>query len=257
MEAKDTKWEPKVALVTGANKGIGFETARFIAKAGVTVFLGARDKTRGEEAVRKLQADKLDVRFVQLDVTSAESIEAARKHIAEATGTLDILVNNAGRLPDMKLPTVVEQMKSCYETNVFGLAAVTEAFTPLLLEATAKPARVINVSSGTASLGGGARKIFANMPKQFVSMPFAYTYPSSKAAVNGLSLYHHLLMEANGRPIVVVAIDPGHTGTDFNNYRGPIKVEVSGVHVAKYATGFGDGKELGGKFIGHEGELQF
>ena len=135
-----------ITLITGANKGIGFETARQLAELGHTVYLGARDPDRGESA-----AAALGVRFVQLDVTDDASVGAAAETIRAEVGHLDILVNNAGILGDVTSPEdmTVEHMRPVYETNVFGTVRVTRAFLPLLRAAEAPS--VINVTSGVGS----------------------------------------------------------------------------------------------------------
>src|SRR5688500_12601210 len=125
----------KVALVTGANKGIGFDTVRQLAGQGITVLLGARNKEKGEEAAKKLRAENLDVRFLHLDVTEAQSQENERSFIEENFGKLDILVNNAGVALDFEVPAsagTLEQWRETFETNVFGVVALTQKLLPLI-----------------------------------------------------------------------------------------------------------------------------
>jgi NAD(P)-dependent dehydrogenase (short-subunit alcohol dehydrogenase family) len=145
----------KIALITGANKGIGFETARQLAKSGgVHVLLAARERTKGVEAALKLQGEGLDVEALTLDVTDADSIAGAAKDIAKKFGRLDILINNAGIAADDMSKKVSEQSlatwRKTFDTNVFGLIAVTQAFLPLLEKSDA--GRIVNLSSILASL---------------------------------------------------------------------------------------------------------
>src|SRR5439155_13933784 len=145
----------KIALVTGANKGIGKEIARQLAGLGMTVLVGARDPERGEKAAAELRADGTDVRFLRLDVTDDASVAAAAGAIHSTYGRLDVLVNNAGILIDRGTrPSEVpaETVRDTYETNVFGVVRTTHALLPLLRRAEA--ARIVNVSSALASLGG-------------------------------------------------------------------------------------------------------
>lgn len=144
----------EVALVTGANKGIGREIARRLAAEGVTVYLGARDEDRGRRAARDLAGDAADVRVLQLDVTEQAQIDAAVKRVDEEFGRLDVLVNNAGigiEWGDAVEEVTVEQVRRTYEVNVFGVVAMTRACIPLLRRSAA--ARVVNLSSPLGSLG--------------------------------------------------------------------------------------------------------
>ena len=142
----------KIALITGANKGIGKEIARQLGAQGLTVLIGARDETRGAEAVSELNQEGLTAHSVQLDVTDQESIDAAAKRIEAEFGKLDVLVNNAGIALD-KGPaseTEMETLRRTYDTNVFGVFAVTKAMLPLLKKSEA--GRIVNLSSGLGSL---------------------------------------------------------------------------------------------------------
>jgi NAD(P)-dependent dehydrogenase (short-subunit alcohol dehydrogenase family) len=139
----------KVALITGANKGIGFETARRLANEGYTVLIGARDKEKGKAAAARLRDEELDVRPLLIDVADGQSIEAAVRRVAHDHGRLDVLVNNAGanfefgvgvRPRDFSIDT----LRATYETNVFGPVAVTQAFLPLLQKG--EQPRVVNLS---------------------------------------------------------------------------------------------------------------
>lgn len=197
----------RVALVTGANKGIGFETARGIAREGATVLIGARRREAGEAAAKTLRDEGFDARAVELDVTKAATIAAAAAYVEREFGKLDILVNNAAGGLDMVPPSQVDlqRMRETYETNVFGPVAVMQAMLPLLRKSVS--ARIVNVSSDFGSLTYNADP---NMPHaQALSM----TYPSSKAALNGVSVA--FAKELRGTPIKLNLANPGYTDTDM------------------------------------------
>ena len=182
------------ALVTGANTGIGKEIAGQLAAAGVTVYVGARDAGRGQQAVEELGGN---ARLLVLDVTSAESIANAATQVP----SLDILVNNAGISSHLNEPfdTDVDTLRRVYETNVFGVLAVTNAFLPALRRS-AHP-RIVNISSGTASLGQSPTGRGA-------------AYRSSKAALNALTVFY---AQSLGAPFKVNALAPGLRRTDLNS----------------------------------------
>jgi len=203
----------KIALITGANKSIGFETARQIAKTGVTVLLGARNAERGEHAAAKLKAEGLDVRYLPIDITDHATITAAAATIDKDFGHLDILVNNAGIIVTGDGPvatTPLEALETTYRTNVIGSIAVTQAMLPLLRKAPS--ARVVNVSSGLGSITQ------AGDPKYFAVNNKFLAYAVSKAALNMFTA--HLAWELRDTKIKVNASDPGYTATDFNNHHG-------------------------------------
>ena len=193
-------------LITGANKSLGFETARRLAEAGHTIYLGSRDEQRGKEA-----AGRIGARPVQIDVTSDDSVQAAAALIRDEAGHLDVLVNNAGisgglgRSPG---DVTAADMRAVYETNVFGVVRVTHAFLPLLRRSD-DPA-VINVSSGMGS------QTLTHDPDRVESTIAAPLYTASKAAVTMLTMQY-----AKAMPDVRFnAADPGYTATDFNGHRG-------------------------------------
>lgn len=210
-----------VALVTGANKGIGLQIAKDLAEHGFTVLVGSRDLERGETAARSVGAD---ARAVQLDVTDQASIAAAAKRIRDEFGRLDVLVNNAGIAhagkPGRSLEEVsqsgrasvasLDEVRAVFETNVFGVIAVTQAMLPLLREAPA--ARIVNVSSGSGSLTLNADP---NNPHRAL---FGAVYSPSKTALNAITLAFALELEPTG--IKVNAAAPGFTATDLNNFEG-------------------------------------
>ncbi len=206
----------KIALITGANKGIGYETARQLGSQDMTVLVGARDTDRGREAEQSLRDGGADARFVQLDVTDAKSIQRAAEWIEEEYGHLDVLVNNAGTATVARQgyppsQTSLEDMRAVYEINVFGVVAVTNAMLPLLRRAPA--ARIVNVSSEVGSITGQS-----DPAHPLAQMPPSVQYPSSKAALNMITVMY--AKELRDTPIKVNAANPGFTATDFNNHRG-------------------------------------
>jgi NAD(P)-dependent dehydrogenase (short-subunit alcohol dehydrogenase family) len=190
-----------IALVTGANKGIGQEIARQLADAGLTVYLGSRDAARGQRAVEQIGGD---ARLLVLDVTDATSIADAASRI----GALDILVNNAGISGDDKTPDQEEvgSFRRIYETNVFGVVAVTNAFLPALRRS-AHP-RIVNISSGTGSL------TWATDPQSGHRSARYAAYRSSKTALDALTVFYAYALADDG--IKVNALAPGLRRTDLN-----------------------------------------
>jgi NAD(P)-dependent dehydrogenase (short-subunit alcohol dehydrogenase family) len=243
---------PRVALITGANKGIGFEIARQLGMDhGVTVIVGARDQSRGLEATERLRKVGIDAHFVQLDVTDHESIEvAARKITQEFGGRLDILINNAGVAPDRNPPsqTDLEKLKATFEVNVFGPLAVTKAMLGLLKQSPA--GRIVNVSSGLGSL----TRTRNSDPKN--SQYAAYrlvAYNSSKAALNMQTVLFAGEFAAEGLPIKINSVDPGYTATDLNQHRGTRTVEQGALVPVRLATLPDDGPT--GGFFDEDGPV--
>ena len=239
------KGNSKVALITGANKGIGFEVARVLAARGVTVLLGARDRTRGEAAVAKLRDQKLSARFVELDVTSADGIASAAKGIESELGRLDILINNAGIFIGGRHPTEADlpDVRRMFEVNVFGAIAVTRAMLPLL-ERAGKSARIVNVSSGLGSLTLGG-------PGGEWGQYNFLGYPASKAALNMATV--QLAKALHEKGIKVNASDPGYTATDLNQHRGTQTVAEGAESTIRLALLNDDGPT--GEFHGRHGKL--
>jgi NAD(P)-dependent dehydrogenase (short-subunit alcohol dehydrogenase family) len=223
-------------LITGANKGIGHETARHLIEAGHTVYVGARDAERGRRA-----AERLGARFVLLDVTDDATVAAAAKAV-EADGGLDVLINNAGietRDEDNRVPTAAtvtaDRMRTTFETNVFGVVRVTHAFLPLLRRS-ASPV-VVNVSSGLASL---THVSDPGHPAHFYP---GIAYPTSKAAVNMLTVQY-----AKAFPDMRInAVEPGFTRTDLNGNTGTQSVEQAAEIIVRMAQVAPDGP-TGGYF---------
>lgn len=218
-----------LALITGANKGIGFETARRLGQRGIHILIGARDKARGEEAAQKLAALDVQTTFVDLDVTDEMSIARAAQSLAEAFGRLDILINNAGisgGSANRPSATDLAVMRTVYNTNVFGVVAVTKAMLPLLR--TSQAGRIVNVSSGLGSI-----TVASDRNSEFFQLN-NLPYQSSKAALNAITV--EFAKELAGTPIKVNAADPGFTDTDFNNHRGYRTVEQAATVIVHLAT---------------------
>ncbi|MGH4031407.1 SDR family NAD(P)-dependent oxidoreductase [Actinomycetota bacterium Odt1-20B] len=217
-------------LITGANKGLGLETARRLVAAGHTVYIGSRDAGRGRRA-----AEQLGARFVQLDVTDDASVAAAARTV-EADGGLDVLVNNAGiesRGPDNGMIGAAEltadMMRETFETNVFGVVRVLHAFLPLLARSAAPV--VVNVSSGLASLA------HATDPDHPAHGYPGVAYPASKTTVNMLTVQY-----AKAFPTMRInAVEPGFTKTDLNGNTGVQTVEEGAEIIVRMALVGADG----------------
>lgn len=208
----------KIALVTGATRGIGFETVRQLAQAGIHVLLAGRDRAGAVAAALKLQGEGLSVEAIQLDVTDASVIAEAARQVQERHGHLDILINNAGILiEDMREPpsaVSLDTWRRTFDTNLFGLIAVTQAFLPLLRRAPA--ARIVNVSS---ILGSLALHVAPDSPIYDFKVP---AYNTSKSAVNAWTV--QLAYELRGGPMKVNTVHPGYVQTDMNSGQGEIGV---------------------------------
>jgi NAD(P)-dependent dehydrogenase (short-subunit alcohol dehydrogenase family) len=218
----------RVALVTGANKGIGLEIARKLAASGATALVGARDCARGEAAAKALAADQLDARFLRIDVTEQSTIDEGASRIETDFGKLDILVNNAGIGIDNAPPSQLEMdvLRRTYETNVFGVFAVTRTMLPLLRKSDG--ARIVNISSGLGSLTQNSDPGYRYAAAKLLG------YNSSKSALNALTI--QFAYELRDTPIKVNAADPGYVATDLNNYTGTRTVEQGARIAVKLAT---------------------
>jgi NAD(P)-dependent dehydrogenase (short-subunit alcohol dehydrogenase family) len=218
--------DSKIILITGANKGIGFATARHLGRAGHTVLLGARDPHRGETAAATLVQDGLDARYLHLDVTDPTTVDDAALYIADEFGHLDALINNAaitgdrGR-PPSGLPTGV--LREIYETNVLGVVTTTNTMLPLLRRAAA--GRIANVSSGLGTIA-----ILADPDSPLRDYARLLGYNSSKAALNAITLVY--AAELTGTTITVNAVSPGFCATDLNNHTGVLTADEGGAHIA-------------------------
>ena len=217
----------KIALITGANKGIGLQTARDLGKAGWTVVLGARSPELGHAAETKLRQEKLDARFVELDVIALQTISAAASKIEKEFGRLDVLVNNAG-VNDRQdgLPSLVslDAVERVMRTNFLGTVAVTQAMLPLIRKSAA--GRIVNVSSG---LGSITRNSNPEWDLQYELLG----YCSSKAALNMFTV--QLAFELKKEGITVNSIAPGYTATDMNAHKGHQTVEQGAAEIVRLA----------------------
>jgi NAD(P)-dependent dehydrogenase (short-subunit alcohol dehydrogenase family) len=226
----------KNALVTGANKGIGLETARRLAAMGFKVWLGARDAGRGEAAAQALRDEGLDVEWLELDVASDESVASAAGDLTARVSALDALVNNAGvalgyvdaldadgRYQRPPSQENVADMKATYDVNVFGPVRVTQAFLPLLLAAPA--ARIVMVSSYIGSIARAAGDS---------QSPLLMSYGSSKTALNAVTVA--FARELSPRGIAVNAAAPGYTATDLNAGKGRRTVQQAAEIIVRLAT---------------------
>ncbi|WP_425144908.1 SDR family oxidoreductase [Deinococcus sp.] len=226
-----------VALVTGANQGIGLQIAKELAAHGFTVLVGSRTFEKGQAAAASLGQD---AHAVQLDVTDQASITAAAERVRSEFGRLDVLVNNAGisqtgRQPGMRVEEYaqstlasnvsLDEVRAVFETNVFGVLAVYQGMLPLLREAPA--ARIVNVSSGAGSLTMNSNPDFP------YRSGFRPLYHASKTALNAMTLAMAIELEATG--IKVNAASPGPTKTSLNNYEGTETVEEGAREVVRLA----------------------
>jgi NAD(P)-dependent dehydrogenase (short-subunit alcohol dehydrogenase family) len=226
-----------VALVTGANQGIGLQIAKDLVAHGFTVLVGSRDLARGKEAAGTIDGD---AHVLQLDVTDKASIAAAAERVRNEFGRLDVLVQNAaisntGKRPAMTVaeyasltrPSNVslDEVRTVWETNVFGVLAVYQAMLPLLRKA--PHARIVNVSSGVGSL------TMNSDPAYHYRSIFGPVYPASKTALNAMTLAMAIELESEG--IKVNAVSPGFTKTNLNNYTGTETVEEGAAEAVRVA----------------------
>jgi NAD(P)-dependent dehydrogenase (short-subunit alcohol dehydrogenase family) len=202
----------KTVLITGANKSIGFETARQLGALGYRVWLGARDAGRGETAAETLRTLGHDVRFLEIAVEDDASVKAAADRVREEDGKLDVLVNNAGIAGSFVDPAEqsIDDIRQVYEINVFGPIRVTQAFLPLLKAAGS--ANIVNVSSELGSLGA-----LTDPESEFYGVN-VLGYNSSKTALNAVTVSFAKALAASG--VKVNSADPGYTKTDLNGHTG-------------------------------------
>ena len=233
--------ETKSALVTGANKGIGYEIAAGLGALGYTVGVGARDATRRDEAVARLRDAGVDAFGVPLDVTDDRSVTAAAALVDERLGRLDALVNNAGITGGMaQQPTTVDLdvIRTVVETNVLGVIRVTNAMLPLLRRSSSP--RIVNVSSGVGSLERQSGSV-----GQDTAGPVAVAYSPSKTFLNAVMLQY--VRELDGTNILINAACPGYVATDLNGFRGVRTPQQGAATPIRLAT-LPDGGPTGGFF---------
>jgi len=226
----------RIALVTGANQGVGVQVAKELAANGLTVLVGSRKLERGQAAAREIGPDAV---ALQLDVTNQASIAAAAEHIREKFGRLDLLVNNAAisntkkgslslqeyRKISLASNVSLDEVRAVWETNVFGVLAVYQAMLPLLRKS--PDARIVNVSSGVGSLAMNAN------PAGPYHKSFGPVYPASKTALNAMTLA--MMVELEGTGIKVNIVSPAFTKTNLNGYEGTESVEDGSREVVRVA----------------------
>lgn len=224
-------------MVSGANKGIGLETVRQLAKLGIHVLLGARDAAKGENAVAALKREGLDVEFIPLDVSKQDSIERCRDYLASKYGVLDILVNNAGIMSkdmDQTLENIdLNVVRETYDTNFFGLIALTKAILPLIKKSGG--GRIVNLSSILGSLS----RMSANYDWK------ALGYNTSKTAVNSFTVF--LADELKDTKIKVNSCHPGWVKTDMGGEIAPMNI-VDGAKTSVWLATLGEDGPTGGYF---------
>ena len=235
----------KKALITGANKGIGFEVARQLLQKGYFIYIGSRDLENGYKAADQLKLEGFTtIEVIQLDVTDQESVNKARKQIENNSTVLDVLINNAGisgNVPQTALETQPNTYTSVFDTNLYGVIRVTQAFIELLKKS--DEPRIVNVSTSVGSLTMQSDKNW--MAYESAKYP---VYAASKAAMNMYTVM--LAYELRDSSFKVNAVCPGYTKTDFTYHLGTGTVEEAAQRIVKYAIIGNDGPS--GKFFSEE-----
>lgn len=228
----------KKAFITGANKSIGFETARQLLRKGFYVYLGSRNLENGQKAIEQLQSEGLtNVEVIKIDVTDENSVKNARTEIGKRTDVLDVLINNSGisgaksdengnYIPQTAADTNIDVFKEVYEINVYGVVRVTQAFLDLLKKS--DEPRIVMVSSSQGSI-----TLHSDSTYKYYNFKGA-VYLSSKAALNMYTV--NLAYEFRDTNFKINAVSPGFTKTDFNNHRGTGTVEDAGKRIVKYVV---------------------
>jgi len=234
----------KTVLITGANKSIGYETAKRLSKEGLFVYLGSRNLKNGERAVEQLKsAGYENLEAIQIDITDINSIVEAKNKIEKQSGHLDVLINNAGisgTWPQNASNANIDDIRKTFDTNFFGTINVIQTFLSLLKKSDSP--RIVNITSGLSSL------TFQSDPNwEFYAYKGA-SYGPSKTALNAYTIA--LAYELKDTAFKVNVVDPGFTATDFNQHRGTGKVEDAADFVAKYALLDANGAT--GKFFSKE-----
>lgn len=234
----------KSALITGANRSIGLETAKQLSAKGVFTYLGTRDLDRGNAVVEELSKLGYDnIKAIAIDITKPETIATAKAIIQKEQGKLDILINNAGiskGFPENVLTTSVQDIRDVFETNYYGAINVTLEFLELLKKSGSP--RISNITSGLASLN-----LHSDPGWKYYNVKLA-SYMPSKAALNAFTIL--LAYELRDLPFKVNSIDPGYTATDFNHFSGPGTVEDAASFIIKHTLT--DEKGPTGKFFSHD-----
>jgi len=219
----------KTVLITGANKGIGFETAKQMAQLGYFVYLGSRDKMKGLDAINKLKnSDISNVALIEIDVTNVSSINKAKQELENQIEALDVLINNAGiagAMPQNISAGNIENLRNVFETNFFGAVQITQQFIDLLKKSD-NPI-IVNVSSELGSLT-------IHNSRQNPNFEIYDTYSCSKTALNAFTVM--LANEFRNTKFKINSVSPGYTATDINQYRGTQKVDQGAKFIVKYAT---------------------
>ena len=242
-----TQQKVKVALITGANRGIGFETAKGLAALGITVILGTRDIIKGQAAAQKLQDLGFKAEAIEYDAKKSQSADSVYEYIDEHYGKLDILVNNAGMLQEQLMgknnstSVSTDVLQQTFQTNLFAVIALTQKLLPLIKKAPA--GRIVNLSSILASL------TLHSMPKSPIDPAKAFAYNASKTALNAYTI--HLARELRDTNVKVNAAHPGWVKTSVGGANAPMEVEDSAKTSIQLATLNDDGAS-GGFF--HDGE---
>jgi len=238
----------KTVLITGANKGIGFETARQLAQLDYFVYLGSRDKIKGLDALEKLKASGLDnVDCVEIDVTDIDSIKKAKQELESKIDVLDVLINNAGisgGQPQNMSSLEIENLRKVFDTNFFGAVQTTQEFIPLL-KRSGEP-RIVNVSSGLGSLT-------VHSTTQNLNFALYDAYSCSKTALNAFTVM--LANEYSDTNFKINSVTPGYTATDLNQHKGTQTAEQGAKIIVKYATVDNSGPT--GKFLKEDGEIDW
>lgn len=234
----------KSALITGANRSIGLETAKQLSKKGLFVYLGTRDLEKGNEVVKDLNSEGFqNIKAIQIDVTSEDSVLAAQKIVDSEQGKLDVLINNAGisgAFPQTAGETAIEDIQNVFDTNFFGVIRVTQAFLELLKKS--DNPRISNITSGLGSL-----TLHSDPDWKYYNFKSA-SYGTSKAALNAYTLV--LAYDLKDLPFKVNVIDPGYTATDFNHHSGPGSIESAASFIIKHTLTDENGPT--GKFFSND-----
>jgi NAD(P)-dependent dehydrogenase (short-subunit alcohol dehydrogenase family) len=234
----------KKVLITGANKSIGYQTAKQLSKKGFFVYLGSRNLENGKKAIEQLEKEGYrNLEAIQIDVTDLNSIISAKNKIEKESGSLDVLINNAGisgELPQNASNANINDIRKTFDTNYFGTINVILTFLDLLKKSDSP--RIVNITSGLSSLS-----LQSDPNWEFYAYKGA-SYGPSKTALNAYTIA--LAYELRDTAFKVNVVDPGFTATDFNQHRGHGKVEDAGEFVAQYALLDSDGPT--GKFFSKE-----